>query len=102
MKRGSSKAKRQAVGRSAPTACSAQKSLSAAMNPYFRLMDAADGLMQIVEGTLGERWTGERGQRLVDMKEWCVFYSAWCAVGRDRAKAMDYLASLRSKPNLGR
>lgn len=39
-----------------------------------RLLSACDGLMEIVEGCLGRRWSSD-GTRLVDTKEWCEFYA---------------------------
>ena len=44
-----------------------------------RLLCACDGLLEIVEGCLGERWTSD-DRRLVDTKAWCEFYLAHRAV----------------------
>lgn len=44
-----------------------------------RLLCACDGLLEIVEGCLGERWACD-GRRLVDTKAWCEFYLAHRAV----------------------
>ena len=41
-----------------------------------RLMAAVTGLMEIVEGVRGARWSHE-GRRLVDTTEWCELYCAW-------------------------
>lgn len=44
-----------------------------------RLLVACDGLMNVVEGCLGKRWSCD-GTRLVDTKEWCEFFVAQRAV----------------------
>jgi hypothetical protein len=44
-----------------------------------RLLVACDGLMDVVEGCQGKRWSCD-GTRLVDTKEWCEFYVAQRAV----------------------
>lgn len=41
-----------------------------------RLIDAVDGLMEIVEGVRNARWSHE-GRRLVDTPEWAKLYCAW-------------------------
>ena len=42
---------------------------------------AVEGLMEIVEGFRGERWSSN-GKRLVDTKEWRRLYVARCDVNR--------------------
>jgi hypothetical protein len=46
------------------------------MNANKRLKNAVIGLMDIVEGVRGARWSHE-GKRLVDTPEWCELYSAF-------------------------
>lgn len=63
----------RAAGSSAP-AC------SASIDTLLReLHGAVEGMMEIVEGCRGERWTAN-GRRLVDTPEWCRLYVARCAV----------------------
>ena len=67
--------KKRAAGSSGP-AC------SASLDTLLReLHGAVEGMMEIVEGCRGERWTAN-GRRLVDTPEWCRLYVARCAVNR--------------------
>ena len=82
----------QAVGRSGRTGCSAPKFRPIELvKPYLKLADAAEKLIEIVEGVTSERWVGERGQRLKDTTAWVEFYCAYSPIRYAKEDAMEFL-----------
>ena len=61
------------------------------VKPYLKLADAAEKLIEIVEGVTSERWVGERGQRLKDTTAWVKFYCAYSPIRDAKANAMDFI-----------
>lgn len=96
------RAKRQPVARKVEPVVRLESSLIEKMKPYLKLADAAEKLMEIVEGVRIERWTGDRGQRLTDTIEWCAFYNAYTPIKYAKEDAMDFLLARRGKrkPNM--
>ncbi len=64
-----------------PTLAPRSGSAGSNLSKLERLLDACEGLMEIVEGIRSTRWSFE-GARLKDSKEWVEFYLAQRAVHR--------------------
>jgi len=66
-------------------AASSALACSTSLDTLLReLHGAVEGMMEIVEGCRGERWTAN-GRRLVDTPEWYRLYVARCAVNHYEA-----------------
>ena len=61
------------------------------VKPYLKLADAAEKLIEIVEGVTSERWVGERGQRLKDTSAWVEFYCAYSPIRYAKEDAVEFL-----------